>query len=533
MRICETCERHYYACELCRTAKEIDAPITICMKCAPSLRIIKPVLERKDLEIRDLLFKLRRYEAEASSNEELRRQLTSVKKQNEDFRVKLRRNTDEMSTMKVTTEKAKDDFNNLTTELRPKNQLVRDMKALHLSQDHSDCTITCRGVKFPAHKCILCARSEPLKRMLNPHLYPAEQTSPRPDAKGAAKGGAKTQAPKQTQAKAPSKDGKNKEAVTNVELNDVAVEFMPYLMNYIYTGETEHGIDDKTVHEMLRIAKKLGLNGLGDACLQYLGTRINKNSVVPTLITAYEYKNDPLKRKCLDYIERNDIDLVKTPQWQAFKQENPKLALELYERYSHERSSSPKLTRKLLGITSHDVSHLNTDSLNSAGTSRTPRPQDSNALRLLESAIRQDPSVIRAQDPSPYRTQDPSSYRPQDPPNFKPLDSSGYRPMDPSGYKPMDPSGYKPLDPSGYKPLDPSSYKPIDSNFKPTDPNFKPLDPSTYRSNDPSAYRPQDPSALRPQDPTIQQGLNWASNNLPPPNASMKPYAETPMRVNN
>lgn len=30
LRICETCGRHYYICELCRSSKSIDAPITIC-----------------------------------------------------------------------------------------------------------------------------------------------------------------------------------------------------------------------------------------------------------------------------------------------------------------------------------------------------------------------------------------------------------------------------------------------------------------------------------------------------------------------
>ena len=30
LRICETCDRHFYLCELCRNSKEIDAPKNIC-----------------------------------------------------------------------------------------------------------------------------------------------------------------------------------------------------------------------------------------------------------------------------------------------------------------------------------------------------------------------------------------------------------------------------------------------------------------------------------------------------------------------
>ena len=30
LRICETCGRHYYVCDLCRSAKDIEAPLSIC-----------------------------------------------------------------------------------------------------------------------------------------------------------------------------------------------------------------------------------------------------------------------------------------------------------------------------------------------------------------------------------------------------------------------------------------------------------------------------------------------------------------------
>lgn len=30
LRICETCGRHFYVCDLCRKAKGIDAPLSIC-----------------------------------------------------------------------------------------------------------------------------------------------------------------------------------------------------------------------------------------------------------------------------------------------------------------------------------------------------------------------------------------------------------------------------------------------------------------------------------------------------------------------
>lgn len=30
LRICETCNRHYFVCDLCRKAKNVEAPLSIC-----------------------------------------------------------------------------------------------------------------------------------------------------------------------------------------------------------------------------------------------------------------------------------------------------------------------------------------------------------------------------------------------------------------------------------------------------------------------------------------------------------------------
>lgn len=64
LRSCETCERQFYVCDLCRTAKSINVPYTICIKCAPAMKTMNSVLLKKDTAIIDYHKKLIKLEAE-------------------------------------------------------------------------------------------------------------------------------------------------------------------------------------------------------------------------------------------------------------------------------------------------------------------------------------------------------------------------------------------------------------------------------------------------------------------------------------
>ena len=109
---------------------------------------------------------------------------------------------------------------------------------------------------------------------------------------------------------------------------------MPFLMNYLYTGEAE--ITDRNVMNVMKCADKFDLPGLRAGCLLFMEGRINRGTVIPILIEAYELNNERLKNKCMKYIQDENIDLMNSSQWNTFKVENPKLALTLYERYVRE-----------------------------------------------------------------------------------------------------------------------------------------------------------------------------------------------------
>ena len=106
---------------------------------------------------------------------------------------------------------------------------------------------------------------------------------------------------------------------------------MPIFLRYIYTGRVDKMINEDNVTEVLKLADKFELDELREICLLYLETKINRSTVIPILLQAAHYNNERLKSKCIDFINREAIDLIDSPQWQNLKRENPAAALDLYE----------------------------------------------------------------------------------------------------------------------------------------------------------------------------------------------------------
>lgn len=285
------------------------------MRCSPALKTLRNVLEKKDLEIYELQNRLKKIETEIRSNEELKKQISFLKKQNDEYKTQLRSAREELSLMKKNSDKLSDTYDKLVEDVKPKNELTRDLKSLLATQDYSDCVINCSGEKYQAHKCILTIRSEYLAKALK---------APPPNAQVDPKTKPKTSIP-------------SLPPTPTVELVDIDPEVMPFIMNYLYTGETDN-ISDRNVQGVMKAADRLELNGLRGACLAFMENRINRFTCIPILIEAYELNHERLKNKCLKYMQSENIDLVNSPQWNNFKTENPKLALSLYERYVKEQA---------------------------------------------------------------------------------------------------------------------------------------------------------------------------------------------------
>jgi hypothetical protein len=73
------------------------------------------------------------------------------------------------------------------------------------------------------------------------------------------------------------------------------------------------------------------LNELKDIGFKFIEKRIDRNTVIFTLLQAVTYKNDKLKKKCIDFINKEGVDLLSSNEWNEFKHNNPEVALDLYE----------------------------------------------------------------------------------------------------------------------------------------------------------------------------------------------------------
>ena len=212
------------------------------------------------------------------------------------------------------------------------------MKAMLADGIHSDCILSCGVEKFPAHKCVLSARSEVFKQL----LAGIPSTS-------------RLDLDPKLQKPGTVKPGQQSSSSGLIEFDDVDPQIMPFLMNYLYTGEAE--ITDRNVQNVMKCADKFDLPGLRAGCLLFMENRINRGTVIPILIEAYELSNERLKNKCMKYIQDENIDLMNSSQWNTFKVENPKLALSLYERYVKENKNDHSSNHNDLTPSPHQTAH--------------------------------------------------------------------------------------------------------------------------------------------------------------------------------
>lgn len=278
-------------------------------------------MEKKDLEIYELQSRIKKLEQDLKQADEAKKQLSVLKKTHEECRHQIKSGREELNAIKKSNQKLLDHHDQMNEELKPKHELTRDLKSLLTTQDYHDCVLTSsNGQKYQAHKCILAVRSQTLRDLIHKQATQSPPIDPR------------------NKSKSSSSSNMNKQQVNelvNIELNDLDQEMMPFLLNYIYTANTD-GINDENVQDVMKLADKYELPTLRAACLLFMENRLNRSTVIPILIEAYELSNDRLKNKCMHYIQDENIDLLSSPQWNSFKNENPKLALSLYERYINE-----------------------------------------------------------------------------------------------------------------------------------------------------------------------------------------------------
>jgi hypothetical protein len=233
--------------------------------------------------------------------EGLRKQHGSLRKNHEESKLNMKMYKEEYFQIKKVNEDINKKYEKIMSETKAKDKFIQDIKTLLSNQGFNDLTINVGNEMHLAHKCILAARSEKLRKLLEPVIDPADKKHQR------------------------------KLEVNNLQFTDVSESIMPIFMNYLYTGSVDKKITHDNVGEVLKLAEKFELDDLKDMALNFMEVQIDRSTVIPILIQASHHENEKLKNRCIEFIVREAPDLIDSPQWKSVKRDNPGAALEVYE----------------------------------------------------------------------------------------------------------------------------------------------------------------------------------------------------------
>jgi hypothetical protein len=162
------------------------------------------------------------------------------------------------------------------------------------------------GSLFPAHRCILGARSPRLAAMISD--VELEQPSC------------------------------SDQLVPILELSDLTAETLQEILRYIYTGKVENL--DSLAASLLGAAFKCEMPGLGALCERALLETLEAENVAARLLLADEYGCETLKRGALSFIEGHAGRMPKNMAWSVMEMVKPELFQEACEAGIGESSSS-------------------------------------------------------------------------------------------------------------------------------------------------------------------------------------------------
>lgn len=147
--------------------------------------------------------------------------------------------------------------------------------------------------KFPAHRCLLSARSPILAAMIKVHEQQVHMQE------------------------------------KCLELPGLSDEILQELLRYIYTDHVNNL--DTTASTLLPVGESYHLPGLKLLCERTLVETITPDSVASLLLLADQFGCDSLKRVALAYCEENATSIKKSLAWKVMEIVNPDLFMEACE----------------------------------------------------------------------------------------------------------------------------------------------------------------------------------------------------------
>ena len=174
----------------------------------------------------------------------------------------------------------------------PELQLAKDLSCLLETNPFSDVTIFVQESQFQSHKVILSARSPVFAAMFQ---------------------------------------NETKENQTNaVDIPDVDRETFGALLRFIDTGHVDNL--EEVAEELFVAADKYQFAQLKMMCEEQMYRKLSTENAPKFLVLADLHTAHHLKDQCIEFINRNSSDVVKTESWEAMVETHPHLAAEIYVR---------------------------------------------------------------------------------------------------------------------------------------------------------------------------------------------------------
>lgn len=164
------------------------------------------------------------------------------------------------------------------------SRFSEEMSQLCINQDYSDVVFVVDGVKLPAHRVILAARSEYFRAMLF--------------------------------------GGMSESSQTEIELK-VPLEAFRALLRYIYSGHMSLSqMREEDVLDTLGLANQYGFTELENAISGYLRKILSLDNVCAVLDAARLYAFDNLMNVCHTFMDRRTTDILKHESFKNLSQQS-------------------------------------------------------------------------------------------------------------------------------------------------------------------------------------------------------------------
>ncbi|XP_051169084.1 protein maternal effect lethal 26-like [Leptopilina boulardi] len=186
----------------------------------------------------------------------------------------------EITQLMKTNEKKSIDVDSIST-------LINNFKPFLINDTLSDVVFQINSKEFPAHKIVLASVSPVFEKMFTHQM---------------------------------------KENLTNtVQINDADSDCFKEMLNYIYTGNVENL--NTMAFGLYELANKYDISTLQTICEKCLIVNLAVDNAISIFQLADQYNNLNLKKKCIEYIDKNFTNVKKT---ETFKVLGRELLMELF-----------------------------------------------------------------------------------------------------------------------------------------------------------------------------------------------------------